>query len=72
MDYQAEKGEVAADVDKIELNHLNDVRLIKDRIIETEVETRKAKADGDREVDHIEKDGQKHLNKMGDWQVQKK
>ena len=72
MDYQAEKGEVAADVDKIELNHLNDIRLMRDKNIETEVETRKIRADCEREVDNIDKNDQTHLTKMGDWQVQKK
>jgi len=34
MDYQREKGEVAADLDRIEINHLQDVRRVKDTTIE--------------------------------------
>ena len=72
MDYQAEKGDVATDADKIELNHLSDVRMVKDKIIETEVEIRKQKADCEKEKDNIGKDQSTQLTKQGEYQVQKK
>ena len=45
MDYQREKTEITADLDKIEMDHLKDVRLIRDKVIECEVETRKGRQD---------------------------
>jgi len=67
MDYQREKTEVSADVDKIELNHLQDVKLIKDRIIDTEVEVRKVKSHVEKQNAEIAKEETAHTAKMSEW-----
>ena len=41
MDYQREKQEISKYVDQKEMEHLQDIRMIKDQIIEAEVETKK-------------------------------
>ena len=40
MDYQKEKQEIANDIDKIEIEHLQELRLVRDRTVEAEVEVR--------------------------------
>jgi len=66
MDYQREKQEVATDLDKIELNHLSDLKKVKDQVIDTEVETRKFKSDCERDQAVIEREEHEHSTKMGE------
>ena len=54
------------------MNHLQDVRIVKDAVIETEVETRKMRSDCEREMSNLEKEESGHKNKMGEQQIQKK
>ena len=55
LDYQREKQEINADLDKIEIEHIKEVRAIRDRIIESEVETRKASSEQERINGQIER-----------------
>ena len=48
MDYQREKSEIATDLDQIEMQHLQEVRQVRDKAIEQEVETRKVRAECER------------------------
>ena len=66
MDYQREKGEVAVDLDRIEMNHLQDVRRVKDTTIEQQVESRKVRAEQDKQTASLEQEGQAHKANMGD------
>jgi uncharacterized protein (DUF3084 family) len=43
LDYQREKSDITANLDNIEIEHLKDVRVIRDKVIECEVETRKVR-----------------------------
>lgn len=72
MDYQREKSEITADLDKIEMEHLQDVRLIRDKTIECEVETRKVRSDNERVVSQIEREDQAHKSKMDELNIEKK
>lgn len=72
MDYQREKGEITADVDKLETEHLQEVRRIKDKIIETEVDIKRARADCEREMSTIEREQQSQVTRLGEWQIEKK
>lgn len=60
LDYQKEKGEIGAELDRIEINHMQDIKHVKDNIIDTEVETRKAKADFEKQQGVIDKLEQEH------------
>jgi len=72
LDYQREKSEITADLDKIEMEHLQDVRLIRDKTIECEVETRKVRSDNERVVSQIEREDQAHKSKMDELNIEKK
>lgn len=72
MDYQREKGEISADLDKIEMEHLKEVRQVRDKVIEQEVETRKVRAECERGAAQIEREEFTHRGKMDQWQVEKK
>ena len=72
MDYQREKGEISADLDKIEIEHLKEVRQVRDKVIEQEVETRKVRAECERGAAQIEREEFAHRGKMDQWQVEKK
>ena len=72
IDYQREKSEITADLDKIEMEHLQDVRLIRDKIIECEVETRKVRSDNERVLVQIDKEDQAHKSKMDELSIEKK
>jgi len=72
MDYQREKTEITADLDKIEMDHLKDVRLIRDKVIECEVETRKVRQDVEKVNQQIEKEEVSHKDKLDDFTIEKK
>lgn len=48
MDYQREKQEIANDLDKIEIEHLQELRVVRDRTVETEVEVRQVNVEIER------------------------
>jgi len=54
------------------MEHLQDVRLIRDKIIECEVETRKVRSDNERVVSQIEREDQAHKSKMDELNIEKK
>lgn len=72
LDYQGEKDQIAADVDKQELTHLHDIRLIKDKIAESAIETRRAKDLSEKERFNLDQDQQAHQAKMVDLNMEKK
>ena len=55
MDYQNERKDITADLDKIEMEHLQDVASIRNKIIDCEVDTRKFRSDNQMIVDQIDK-----------------
>ena len=57
---------------KIEIEHLKEVRQIRDKVIEQEVETRKVRAECERGAAQIEREEFAHRGKMDQWQVEKK
>jgi len=64
LDYQREKQEITADIDRLEMEHLQDVRNIRDKIIEAEVESRRIKADVEKTEAAIKKDEDNHRSAM--------
>ena len=67
MDYQREKSEIATDLDQIEMQHLQEVRQVRDKAIEQEVETRKVRAECERLSSQIERDEHTHQSKQDQW-----
>lgn len=72
LDYQREKNEIAADLDKIELTNISDIKLVKDKITQTQNQIRAIQQEQEKENKSIEKEEQQHRAKMGEWQVVKK
>ena len=72
MDYQGEKEQIAADVDKLEMTHLHDIRLLKDKIVETGVETRRAKEETEKQRQKLDDAVRDHTAKMVDLNMEKK
>ena len=54
------------------MEHLQDIRMIKDQIIEAEVETKKQRSEVEREKINLAKEENAHKSKIGDLDIEKK
>lgn len=54
------------------MEHLKDVRLIRDKVIECEVETRKVRQEVEKVNGQIEKEEVAHRDKLDDFNIEKK
>lgn len=54
------------------MDHLKDVRLIRDKVIECEVETRKIRQEVEKVHSQIEKEEVSHNDKLNDFTIEKK
>lgn len=54
------------------MEHLQDVRLVRDKVVEAEVEARKVRAECERVVAQVDKEEQAHKGKLDEWQIEKK
>lgn len=60
MDYQREKQEISADLDKVELEHMKEIRGLRDKTVETEVEVRQIQAEVEKLKAAIAKEASSH------------
>ena len=72
IEYQREKTEISADIDKLEMEQLQDVRIVRDKIIEQEVESRKVKADCEKIFNKIKKEEDNQKSSIDKMAIQKK
>ena len=69
MDYQREKQEISADLDKIELGHMSDLRGLRDKAVETEVEVRQMQSEVEKLKAAISKEASGHQAKMDEFAI---
>jgi len=71
LDYQRAKADLAAELDRCELEHLQDKRVVKDKVVEAEVEARRVQLECERVSAQIAKAEEDHQGKLEEWEVEK-
>lgn len=67
LDYEREKNEIVTDIDRIELDHQQSMREVRNRTIDMEVESRKTKAEREKIIAAVEKEerqGEERLDEL--------
>lgn len=70
-DYQGAKADIAGELDRFELDHLQEKRLVKDKIVEAEVEARRVQLECERVSTQIDKALEEHKGKLDEWEIEK-
>jgi len=66
QDFQQEKGQIMEEIDRQEMDNLKELKVIKDRVIEQEVESRRVAADTEKTSAQILSQQNQHDTKLGE------